>query len=169
MIKQLLLPLAAVAVFIVLVGLLVKNSGNISIPGIASPTPGVQTQTIKVGGGDVNVEVAKTGQERELGLDGRDSLEDNHGMLFVFDSQNVTPSFWMKDMKFPLDIIWINDGKVVKVDKNVQPPKVGVQDSDLAIYSPGQPIDYVLEVNGGYSDKNNLKVGDSVNLGPALP
>jgi uncharacterized membrane protein (UPF0127 family) len=70
----------------------------------------------------------------------------------------------MKDMLIPLDFIWVANGKIVKIDKNVPAPAPNTPDGNLKTYSPGTPIDYVLEVNAGFSDKNNIKVGDSVNL-----
>lgn len=161
MFKQLLLPFAAVAAFIVVVGLLVKNSGNIKVPGIIQQA---SQKTVTVGGKSVNVEIAKTKDERERGLSGRISLNPDSGMLFVFDSPNITPSFWMKGMLISLDIIWINDGKIVAIDKNVPPPQEGTPDSKLVVYNAGKPVDYVLEVAGGFSDKNNIKTGDSVDL-----
>lgn len=164
MVKQLLLPLAGVAAFIILVGLLVKDSGNIVIPGITpTPTPSAQ-KTITVGDTKLNVEIADTKAKRELGLGGRNNLSENTGMLFVFDSKQTIPSFWMKDMLIPLDIIWISKNKVIKIDKNVPAPVQGTSDSKLTIYNPGQPIDYVLEVNTGFSDANHITVGSSVDL-----
>ncbi len=157
MIKQLVLPLVAVAAFIVIVGLLVKNSANIALPGVPQ-------KTVTIGSKTINVEVAKTPDERTRGLSGRYSLGEENGMLFVFDAQNITPNFWMKGMLIPLDIIWINDGKIVKIDKNAEAPKENTPDQKLTIYAPGIPIDYVLEVNAGFSDKNNVKVGNSVDL-----
>ena len=85
-------------------------------------------------------------------------------MLFTFDPQNVTPGFWMKEMLIPIDIIWIEGGHVVKIDKNVEAPKENTPDSELKIYTPDTPIDYVLEVNAGFSDKNSIKVTDTVIL-----
>jgi len=151
-IKQIFLPLVAVAVFIVAVGLFVKNSGK---------------KTVTIGNKTISVEVANTPESRKNGLSGTSALAEDNGMLFVFDSQDIMPSFWMKDMLIPLDIIWINDGKVVKIDKNVPAPAKDIPDSELKTHNPGQPIDYVLEVNSGFSDKNGVKAGDSVTL-PSL-
>ena len=85
-------------------------------------------------------------------------------MLFVFDNKQITPVFWMKDMQIPLDIIWIGSGKIVKIDENVPAPVAGTPDTKLTNYSSGSPIDYVLEVNSGFSGKNKIKAGDSVDL-----
>jgi uncharacterized membrane protein (UPF0127 family) len=81
-------------------------------------------------------------------------------MLFLFDPKE-TPSFWMKDMLFPIDIIFINDGTVVTVYKNVQPP---IDGQNLPLYKPNQPIDDVLEINAGLSEQYGIKEGDSVKI-----
>jgi uncharacterized membrane protein (UPF0127 family) len=77
-------------------------------------------------------------------------------MLFVFDRPD-TYSFWMKDMNFPIDIIWLSsDMKVVYTKKNARPELYP------EIYIPKEKAKYVLEVVAGFSDKNNLQEGDSV-------
>ena len=81
----------------------------------------------------------------------------NHGMLFIFDNY-LQPSFWMKDMHFPLDIIWIKDNTIVKIDKNV--PLENNQ--NLTKYKPQQPINKVLEVNAGYTRRYDIKVGNKI-------
>ena len=166
MLKQIILPFLLVGAFVIGVGLFVKNSKNIKLPGI--PTPASTTsspRTIMVNSTEIKIETANTQSLRTKGLSGRLSLEENGGMLFVFETQNASPVFWMKDMFIPIDIIWINDGKIVKIDVNIQPPKEGTPDKDLSTYTPGQPIDYVLEVNAGFSDKNGIKVSDEVQFG----
>ena len=81
-------------------------------------------------------------------------------MLFFFP-ESAKAAFWMKNVKFPIDIIWIENNKVVGIEKNVQ-PQPGVADSDLALYySPGL-IRHVLEVNAGFSDSNGIENGDEV-------
>lgn len=162
MVKQLILPLLGVAAFIILVGLLVKNSGNIVIPGVSTPVPtssSLPKEMVKIGNIIISVEEATTESEREKGLSGRSSLDKNSGMLFIFDKKGVNPGFWMKGMLIPLDIIWISDNKVVKIDKNIQPPAANAADASLTIYNPGRSIDYVLEVNSGFSDSMNIAVG----------
>lgn len=148
--------MVAVAAFIVAVGLFIQKSGSINTPNTA--------KSMTVGGKSISIEIANTSELRTKGLSGRGSLGIDNGMLFVFDSQNVEPGFWMKDMLIPLDFIWINDGKVVKIDKNVPAPAAGTPDSSLTVYYPATPIDYVLEVNAGFSDANKLKVGSQVIL-----
>lgn len=157
--------LAAVAIFIAAVGLLTQKvkEGKIQI----TTKPQTTKKEIKIADVKVPVEVTNNEELRKKGLSGRISLEENGGMLFVFGKKDVFPSFWMKDMKFPIDIIWINNGKVVKIDKNIQPPEVGISDSQLTLYRPDKPIDYVLEVNSGFSEKNKVEVGNTVDLSSA--
>jgi len=160
-IKQVILPLAAVMVFIIEVGLFMKNSQKLPF---AVATPAGNLKSLTINSTSIPVEISKTKQEREKGLSGRSSLPGGSGMLFVFDSQKIVPNFWMKDMQIAIDIIWIADNKITKIDKNVLPPAADTPDTKLVIYSPGKPIDYVLEVESGFCDKNNIKVGDSVTL-----
>lgn len=164
MIKQLILPLIAVAAFIILVGYFSQKSSFSFLGKDLMINKNTPTQDVVIDNKTIHVEIAKTESDREKGLGGRAGLAVDGGMLFVFDSKGVSPTFWMKDMEIPLDIIWIKDGKIVKIDKNVAAPPPGTADKALTVYSPGQPIDYVLEVNGGYADGNGIKVGDSVTL-----
>lgn len=162
MIKQVLLPILGVIVFIIAVGLFVQKTGSINFSATqATPTP--KPSVVTIGNQSIQVTLAKTREERTKGLSGTATLEVNSGMLFVFDSK-ANPVFWMKDMLIPLDIIWINNGKIVKIDKNVPIAKPGTPDSKLTTYSNSLPVDYVLEVNAGFADINNIKVGDQVDL-----
>ena len=156
MFKSIFVPILAVAAFITVVGYFYKNPQKINI---SAPQNSVKIAEVKI-----PVELADTNEKRAKGLSDRTSLDENSGMLFVFDKKSITPVFWMKDMLIPIDMIWIGDGKIVKIDKNVPAPVAGTPDNKLPNYSPGSPIDYVLEVNSGFSDKNKFKVGDSVDL-----
>jgi hypothetical protein len=164
MFKQLLLPLIGVALFVILVGVFTQKSGSINLskyfPGVNS----IQKRTLTVGEKALSVEVVSTETLREKGLGGRTSLPTDSGMFFVFETKKVNPIFWMKDMLIPLDIIWISDGKIVKIDKNVPAPSANTPDDKLKKFSANRPVDYVLEVNAGFADNNNIKVGDSVDL-----
>jgi uncharacterized protein len=106
----------------------------------------------------VDIEIADTPAKRERGLMHRTFLKESAGMLFVFDKPGLY-SFWMKNTLIPLDIIWINeDKKIVHIAYNFQPCFVSkcptVKSSTEALY--------VLEVNGGWVKRNNVKVGDLV-------
>ncbi len=115
--------------------------------------------TVILGGRDkVAVEIAITSSARERGLSGRDRLADGQGMLFVFPAAN-TYSFWMKDMKFPIDIIWIKGDEVVDLTTDVPLPQAG---QSLPLYYPRQPADRVLEVPAGYAQAHGLRTGEKV-------
>lgn len=119
------------------------------------------TQKVQVGTQTLYVQVVSTPEEMAQGLSGRQKLSDEQGMLFEFN-QTFVPSFWMKDMNFALDLIWIANNKVVGVEKNVKPPAPNTQEDQLPLYRSPQPVDTVLEVNAGWSEKNNLKIGDEI-------
>lgn len=108
-----------------------------------------------------NVMVAKTDKEKQIGLSGREKIAENQGMLFIFETPDYY-SFWMKEMKFPIDIIYINGSKVTTVVKNAKPPSSG--NGDLTIYRPNEKSDKVLEVIAGSSEKYNIKTGTTVKM-----
>ncbi len=98
--------------------------------------------------------------DRKKGLSKRDSLPLNAAMLFVFDS-NAQHAIWMKDMKFAIDILWLDESKkIIEIAQNV-PPEPGKRDRDLKIYSPSGESRYVLETNAGITSLNNIQVGDT--------
>ena len=107
------------------------------------------------------IEIADDDKERQLGLSKRKSLNQDAGMLFIFPEKKKY-SFWMKDTQIPLDIIFINDGKIVHIVKNA-PPQAGKQGT-LPIYTSPADANQVLEINGGLSDKNKFKNGDTVKI-----
>lgn len=109
------------------------------------------------------VEVADTDDKRTKGLSGRENLEENRGMLFVFEKPDLY-SFWMKEMKFPIDILFIKNDKIITIHQNVPPPKNNVPLYQLPLYKPKETANYVLEINTGLSQKYNFKEGDSVEM-----
>ena len=113
---------------------------------------------VKINNQTIEVELAVNPEDQARGLGGRDSLLENSGMLFVYGDY-VKPAFWMKEMRFPIDIIWIKDRTVVGLEQNVQPVATG---RDLPLYRPGGLVNYVLEVNAGYVEKYGISVGDKV-------
>lgn len=106
----------------------------------------------------IPVLIAETNEELRRGLSGMASLDKGAGMLFIFPKAD-TYTFWMPNMNFPIDIIWINDGVVVDIHHNVS------NEFDLdnpKIYTPKEPAQYILEVNAGIAEEHNIKIGDSV-------
>lgn len=105
------------------------------------------------------VDVAVTSKEKERGLGHRDSLPPNHGMLFVYP-QKGSYTFWMKEMRFPIDIIWIDGKTVVDITQNA-PMSTG---TPLAEYRPKVAVDKVLEVNAGDVEKTGITIGDTMEI-----
>jgi uncharacterized protein len=120
-----------------------------------------KTQKIKINNIYLNVEVADTKPKQALGLGNQVKLDTNSGMLFPFTGKSK-PYFWMKDMLIPLDIIWILDNKIIDIDKNVPNLPLNTPENKLPTYLPDAPINMVLEVNSGFCDKNNIKIGDTI-------
>lgn len=111
---------------------------------------------VKISGQNIKVDLALTPAEQTQGLSGRSSLDNNTGMLFIFEYPGNYP-FWMKDMNFAIDIIWLDENmKVIYIKKDARP------EDYPATYGPDGDAKYVLEVASGFSEKNNLKEGDKV-------
>ena len=112
--------------------------------------------SLKINSTYINVELANTAEERARGLSGRDSISKGDGMLFVFNKPAI-PSFWMKNMNFSIDIIWIGENYIiVDITKNVLP------NSFPQTFQPQTPAKYVLEVSAGFSDRQDIEIGDRV-------
>lgn len=114
---------------------------------------------VKIGENVIPVEIADDEAERRQGLSDRESLPREKGMLFVMARREAV-SFWMKDMHFPLDIVWIADGKVVGISENLEPEGSTPQRS----YSSTVPVDHVLELNAGVVKEMGVLVGDGVGM-----
>jgi len=109
---------------------------------------------------NLNVEIANTSQSTQQGLSGRDEIGSD-GLLFVFPDSTLR-TFWMFDMKFDLDFVWINGNEVVGFSKNIKKPIPGTASQDIERVSIKKYSDKVLELNSGDIDKYNLEVGDVV-------
>lgn len=113
---------------------------------------------LEIGETRINLDIADTPQERNTGLSGKETLPEGRGMFFVFESPDFY-QFWMKDVKFAIDIIWISqDWEIISIDQNVLPSSYPV------LFKPAEPALYVLEVNSGFALKNQISVGDRVKL-----
>ena len=107
----------------------------------------------------IAVEIADSAEERRIGLSGHAYLDADRGMLFLFDEPS-RPAFWMKDMKFPIDIVWLRDGTVVGIESDVRP----TTDEKLPKVRPNDDINQVLEVNAGFVREHGLAEGDSLDI-----
>ena len=106
-------------------------------------------------GKKISVEVADSVEKRSLGLGNRSGLQNGWGMLFVFEKRKQH-GFWMKDMEFPLDIIWLDNHRIAYILRNVQPAKSGVIPP---VMTPPVAGNFVLEIDAGRADELKLQVG----------
>jgi uncharacterized membrane protein (UPF0127 family) len=114
--------------------------------------------TVEIGDAEVSVTYADTPELQSRGLSGVKSLESDEGMFFVFEKPDKY-GFWMKDMLFPIDIVWIDDSlHVIDVTKSLSP------DTYPKIFTPQTPVKYVLEVRAGFFDEHKLQIGDEVKI-----
>lgn len=107
----------------------------------------------------IKVEIADTAEAQYQGLSGRQSICQDCGMVFIFPDKQIR-TFVMRDMKFGLDIIWIDSNRIVKIDKGLPPEGA----DPINKYFSGEPVNYVLEVNSDFAGQNNIKVGDKVSF-----
>jgi uncharacterized membrane protein (UPF0127 family) len=113
---------------------------------------------VSLGGQSVSVSVADTDATRQQGLSGRAGLGDHEGKLFVFPSDGYY-AFWMKDMRFSIDMVWLSArGTVVFIKANVSP------DTFPQAFRPNSPARYVVELPAGFVSQYNIKNGDSAVL-----
>ena len=124
-----------------------------------SSSKGYRQTNVTVNGLMLAADISASNEQRTKGLSVKDALAENEAMLFVFDNEDEH-TFWMKDMKFPIDIIWINDNKtVVHIEHNLQPCGYGLL---CPTYKPGQDSLYVLETVGGFAEKHDVVQGTRV-------
>lgn len=124
-----------------------------------SPAPVSTGPILHLPSKDISLIIADTDATRELGLGGRASIPEDQAILFVFDKPD-TYEFWMKDMQFPIDIIWLDAEKsIVFIESDVSPDSY--PDSTFA---PEKESLFVIEANAGFVSNHNLKVGDKLNI-----
>ncbi len=112
------------------------------------------TTRLRVAGHEVRAEVADSESERRRGLMGRDSLPEDHGMLFVYPEQR-TLSFWMRNTKIPLDIAFA-DRRGIIVDVQTMEPE------SEELHRSGRPAKYALEMAAGWFEAHGVRVGDQI-------
>jgi uncharacterized membrane protein (UPF0127 family) len=157
--------IAAVIVFFLIFFILKNQNINFSkltnaVDSSSNEMDKVETATVSTGKISLTLEVADTPDTREKGLSYRKDIGEFDGMLFVFPEESYQ-TFWMKDMNFDLDIVWLNDkGEVVQVNKNVKASNYNKKNPNLSEKIPSQtPILYVLELPAGKSKELEIKVG----------
>src|SRR6185436_16930434 len=115
-------------------------------------------KTLQIKGEIVHVSIADTNESRQQGLSGRPGLARDEGMLFIFPNDG-TYSFWMKNMRFSIDIVWLSaDGTILYIAQNISP------DTYPQSFAPPVPARYVLELPAGYAAAHHVQEGDKVEL-----
>ena len=118
--------------------------------------PSSEFSTVHLKGQIVKVAVADTPESRERGLSGRSELASDEGMLFVFPKDGQY-AFWMKDMRFAIDIVWISySEEIVDVEEKVSP------ETYPTVFTPRRPARYVLELPSGFVEEHDVTIGDAV-------
>lgn len=107
------------------------------------------------------VDVAETPENQSLGLGGRKHLGPADGMLFIYTSKSRY-TFWMKGMLIPIDMIWLDNRRIVYIERNAPAPKPGASESQLPTYQPSEPANFVLEIAANRAKELGLKEGDLV-------
>jgi uncharacterized membrane protein (UPF0127 family) len=146
--RKLIIAYVVLIIAVILLAI-VRTEGNFSLP---NPFGG--NAEAQVGDKKIKLLVAKSDKDRQKGLSGRNSLPEDQGMLFVFEKKGKH-GFWMRDMKFPLDIIFIDDNTVVHIVENAPA-------GDLRIYTPDTEVNRVLELNAGGAKKYGIKEGTKI-------
>lgn len=148
-----LLVFATIALF-----LIVGYIFSISVPAEA-PREITPSRTISINGVRLQVAIADTDALRAQGLSDTSPLKEGEGLLFVF-AEDGRYSFWMKDMRYPIDILWLDaEGAVVYIEKNASP------ESYPTSFTPHSLARYVLEVRAGFADQYDIQIGTRANLG----
>ena len=114
---------------------------------------------VRINGAEVRAELAEGEPARERGLSGRAGLAEGRGMLFVY-GDHIERTYWMKGMRFPIDIVWIDRGRVTGIERNLPVPQ-----GHVPLYSSRGPADRVLEVPAGWTGRHGVEPGDQVSIG----
>jgi len=127
-----------------------------------TPNTGLPLARVRVGSASFTAEVAATPASRATGLSYRDAMADDQAMWFDFGQPAMT-SFWMKGMRFPLDMVWVGDDlRVIEVTANVPSPSPGTPEGQLPLYRPASPFRFVLEINAGLAARHGIAPGATV-------
>lgn len=153
-----------VAVFVLVAGSLPTRptSARPLSPAWHPDTPfSSETATVTIDGHIVDAEIADTGPLRERGLSYRDGLEPDTGMLFIYGDASIR-GFWMFEMRFCLDMLWIADGRLVGAAEDACPAES--PDDEIPRFRSPEPVQYVLEVEAGWLDDHDVETGALVEL-----
>ncbi len=165
--KKIYIPIIIILIILVTSGIYLWKKGDktinleensneqTSIPPVIS---GLSNDYLQLGDKKISLFIADTPELQEKGLGGRESLPTDTAMLFVFDRPDLY-GIWMKDMKFPIDVVWFDDQyQIVHIEENISP------ETFPETYFTSVASTYVLEAKAGFVQENNLAVGNSLNF-----
>ena len=158
--KKLFITLGVFFIAIIVLGVAYQNQGLVN-QDVTYDTPKSKDVYVSINTHAVRVELADTNVKKVKGLSGRKYLGDDDGMLFDLRNDSYPHTFWMKDMLIPIDIIWINNGEIIQIDHELQPPPPNTPDEQLERVGVTEKVDYVLEVNAGYAKTHDIKEGNT--------
>ena len=121
--------------------------------------PALRTTTVTINDIQITVWVADTQKARETGLMGMQNINENEGMLFVYETPG-TYAFWMKNTLMPLDVIFISSDKNIIDIQHMEPCVT----EPCRIYPPPSDLLYAIEVKGGFTERNNIMVGQKISI-----
>ncbi len=159
MLLKTVLVVAAVGILFLAVEYFEMLSNNVSqaLPATQSVEPETNPVQVCFPNACIEAELAQTPEKRSQGLMFRQVLREGEGMLFAFETEAVY-SFWMKNTLIPLDMIWVDSSKkVVHIEHAIPCTTERCQS-----YTPSVAALYVVEVNAGFAEENNIKIGDAV-------
>jgi uncharacterized protein len=131
------------------------------LDGISIPSDRYLKAAVSVNGFKLIADLALTQDQQIKGLAIREHVDESQGMLFVFQHP-ARQSFWMKDMKFPIDIIWLDANRsVVYIVPDLEPCPIR---GECPSYLPDMDSLYVLETSAGFSERHNVRVGTHIDF-----
>lgn len=137
------------------------QSNNNTSAGVTDFFPNYQKTTISIDGFNVSMAIASTDEQRIRGLSGLEKMNENEGMVFLFDEPSKQ-GFWMNKMNFPIDIIWLDtNSKVVHIEKKLEPCKIFLA---CPVYNPQVDSLYVIELRSGFTDDHSIENGMMINF-----
>ena len=137
------------------------QSNNVTSDSVTDFFPNYQKTTILINGFNVSMAIASTDEQRIRGLSGLEKMNENEGMIFLFDEPSKQ-GFWMNKMNFPIDIIWLDsNSKVVHIEKKLETCKIFLA---CPVYNPQVDSLYVIELRSGFTDDHSIKNGMIINF-----
>ena len=150
--RSIMILLGLIALFVIV--LLIAGKKGTKLDNFAETV--TKQAIVNVNGTNLVASVANTPLEHKRGLSGTHSLNGSNGMLFVFEEADEH-GFWMKDMDYAIDIVWVDENnQVVDIKENVSP------DTYPMVFKPSAPAKYVLEVMAGWVSQNSVEIGDNI-------